>query len=110
MRLLNDDKSTEAVRHFDDAIRENPDYLEAYVGRAEARRSLRQYELSLEDCSKVIQIDPIEPRGYNCRGFAYNLLKQYEPAVRDLNEAIRLNPHFAIAFEHRGNAYSGLQQ
>jgi len=110
MRLLNDDKSTEAVRHFDDAIRANPDYLEAYVGRAEARRSLRQYELSLEDCSKVIQINPTEPRGYNCRGFAYNLLKQYEPAVRDLNEAIRLNPHFAIAFEHRGNAYSGLQQ
>jgi serine/threonine protein kinase/Flp pilus assembly protein TadD len=110
MRLFNDDKATEAVRHFDDAIRENPDYLEAYVGRAEARRSLRQYELSLEDCSKVIQINPTEPRGYNCRGFAYNLLKQYEPAVRDLNEAIRLNPRFAIAFEHRGNAYSGLQQ
>jgi serine/threonine protein kinase/Tfp pilus assembly protein PilF len=110
MRLLNDDKAVEAIRHFDDAIRANPDYLEAYVGRAGARRNLRQYELSLEDCSKVIQINPTEPRGFNCRGFAYNLLKQYEPALRDLNEAIRLNPNFALAFENRADAYSALQQ
>jgi serine/threonine protein kinase len=110
MRLLNAGKTTEAVRHFDDAIRANPDYLEAYVGRAEVRRNLRQYELSLEDCNRVIQINPIEPRGYQCRGFGYSLLTQYEPAVRDLNEAIRLNPNFALAFEHRASAYSALQQ
>jgi serine/threonine protein kinase len=54
MRLFNDDKATEAVRHFDDAIRADPDYLEAYVGRAGARRILRQYELSIEDCNKAI--------------------------------------------------------
>jgi tetratricopeptide (TPR) repeat protein len=110
MRLFNDQKATEAIRHFDDAIRASPNYLEAYLGRAGARRNLRQLELSIEDCSKVIQIDPSEPRGYNCRGFTNNLLEQYEPAVRDLTEAIRLNPNFAIAFENRGNAYAALQQ
>ena len=110
MRLLNDDNATEAIRHFNDAIRANPDYLEAYLGRAGARRRLRQYELSAEDCNKVIRIDPTEPRGFTCRGFAHNLLEQYEPAVRDLNEAIRLNPNFALAFENRANAYSALQQ
>ncbi len=110
MSLFNAGKATEAVRHFDDAIRAEPDYLEAYVGRAEARRTLRQFELSVADCSKIIQINPLDPRGYNCRGFGYTQLSQYQPAVRDLNEAIRLNPNFALAFEHRANAYSFLQQ
>jgi serine/threonine protein kinase/Tfp pilus assembly protein PilF len=110
MSLLNGGKTTEAVRHFDEAIRETPDYLEAYVGRAEARRTLRQFELSVEDCNQVIRINPLESRGYNCRGFGYIQLSQYGPAVQDLSEAIRLNPNFAIAYEHRANAYSFLQQ
>lgn len=67
-------------------------------------------ELSLADCNKVVQINPIEPRGYNCRGFAYSLPAQYDAAVRDLTEVIRLSPNFAIALEHRAGVYSALQQ
>jgi Tfp pilus assembly protein PilF/class 3 adenylate cyclase len=110
MRLLDQDKPAEATRHFDDALRASPDYVDAYIGRAEARRLLVQYELSIEDCKKIIQIRADDPRGYNCRGSGYQLLKQYEPALRDFNEAIRLNPGFAMAYSNRGGAYSGLQQ
>jgi tetratricopeptide (TPR) repeat protein/class 3 adenylate cyclase len=109
-RLLEEDKPDEAVRRFDDAIRASPDYVDAYVGRAEARRRLVQYELSLEDCNKIIRIKADDPRGYNCRGFARQLLKQYKQALPDFNEAIRLNPSFALAYDNRGSAYSGLQQ
>jgi class 3 adenylate cyclase len=108
--LLDQDQPAEAARRFDDALRASPNSVDAYAGRAEARRKMLQYELSIEDCNKIIQIKADDPRGYNCRGFGYQLLKQYEPALRDFNEAIRLNPSFALAYSNRGSAYSGLQQ
>jgi len=101
---------TEAVRRFDDAVRANPNDVDAYVGRAEARRKLLQYDLSLQDCNKVIQLRANDPRGYNCRGFGHQLLKQFEAALPDFNEAIRLNPNFILAYEHRGTTYEQLQQ
>jgi len=108
--LLEQDKLAEALARFNDAIRASPDYIDAYVGRAAARRNMGQYELSIEDCNKIIQLRPDEPRGHNCRGFGYMHLNQYQRAVGDFDEAIRLNPNFAIAYENRGNAYSNLQQ
>ncbi len=110
MVLIDQQKAAEAVQHFDDAIRAAPNYIDAYVGRAEARRMLLQFDLSIADCNKVIQLKADDSRGYNCRGVAHQLLKQYDAALPDLNEAIRLNPNFAIAYEHRGTTYSMLGQ
>lgn len=108
--LLDQHKAVKAARRFDDALRASPDYVDAYVGRAQARRGLEQYLLSLEDCNQVIRINPTDPRGYNCRGYGYELLKQYEPALRDFNKAIGMNPSFAQAFADRGATYASLEQ
>jgi class 3 adenylate cyclase/Tfp pilus assembly protein PilF len=108
--LLDRHKAAEASRRFDDALRASPDYVDAYIGRAQARRMLVEYELSLKDCNEVIRISPDDPRGYNCRGYGYELLKRSETALRDFNEAIRLNPSFAQAYADRGAAYNDLQQ
>jgi class 3 adenylate cyclase len=107
---LDHDQASSSIAHFDEAIRISPNFIEAYVGRAEARRLLGQYEVSLADCNKVMQLKPTDPRAYNCRGHGYLLMKQYEKAIPDLDQAIRLNPTFVFAFENRGNAYAGLQQ
>jgi class 3 adenylate cyclase/Tfp pilus assembly protein PilF len=109
MQMIDENKAEQAVRRFDEAIGAKPDFLDAYVGRAEARRMLVQYELSVEDCKKIIQLKPDEPRGYNCRGLGRQLLKQYDASLSDLNEAIRRNPNFALAYANRGETYSLLQ-
>jgi class 3 adenylate cyclase len=108
-RLIDEDKAAEAVRRLDDAIRAKPDFVDAYVERAEARRRLLQYELSLEDCNKIIQLKPDEPRGYNCRGFGRQQLKQFDASLPDFNEAIRRNPNFALAYGNRGTTYNLLE-
>ena len=109
-RLLDQDKLSGAALQFDYAIRANPDYIDAYLGRAEARRRLGQYDLSVEDCDKITQLKADDPRGYNCRGFGRQMLKQLEAALPDFDEAIRLNPNFVIAYEHRGTTYSLLEK
>lgn len=110
MRLLKQANPTQAAQRFSDAIRIKPDYIAGYAGRAQARRQLMQYELSIADCNKIIQLAPEDARGPNCRGAAYLQTKQYEMALRDFSEAIRLKPDFELAYLFRGTAYSGLQQ
>ena len=110
MRLIDEKQPSEAVQHFDGAIRANPNFVLAYLGRAEARRLLSLYELSIADCNHAMQINPEEPRVYFCRGLGEGLLTRYDLAVRDYGEAIRLNPKFAPAFEMRGVANSNLEQ
>jgi class 3 adenylate cyclase len=110
VRLLSEDKPAEAALRFGEAIRSRPDYVNAYVDRAEARRKLLQWELSLEDCNKIIQLRADDPRGYNCRGFGRQMIGQPDAALTDFNEALRLNPNFVIAYEHRGGTYELLGQ
>jgi Flp pilus assembly protein TadD/class 3 adenylate cyclase len=110
MRLIEEEMPAEAMPHFDTAIRANPKYVLAYLGRAQSRRLLKQYEMSIEDCNRAMQIKPEEPRVYFCRGLSEGLLKRYDQAVRDYGEAIRLNAKFAPAYEMRGEANFNLQQ
>jgi class 3 adenylate cyclase/regulator of sirC expression with transglutaminase-like and TPR domain len=108
--LMDQHKAAKAEQRFDDALRDSPVYVDAYVGRAQARRGLVKYELSLEDCNQVIRLRPADPRGYNCRGWGNELLKQYEPALRDFDKAISLDPNFSQAYFDRGTAYYALEQ
>jgi tetratricopeptide (TPR) repeat protein/class 3 adenylate cyclase len=108
-QLLHDLKFTEAVPYYDAAIKANPDYLNAYVGRADALRRLGKYDQSVADCNKAMQINALDARGRNCRGVAYVLMSKFAEAVSDFNEAIRLNPDFGSAYIGRGDAYIGLR-
>jgi serine/threonine protein kinase/Tfp pilus assembly protein PilF len=110
MLLIDQQKPAEAVPHFDDSIRANPNFLAAYLGRAEARRQTGQYETSIEDCNRALQLAPQDARAYFCRGLGEAFLEQYDLTVRDDTEAIRINPDFVLAYQGRGNAYNNLQQ
>jgi Flp pilus assembly protein TadD/class 3 adenylate cyclase len=107
-RLIDDHDAANAVPHFDKALAADPVYIEALLGRAQARRLLEQYDRSIEDCNRVVKINKDEPRGYTCRGLDDHLANRNDAAVTDFSEAIRLNPAFALAYNERGVAYADL--
>ena len=110
-RLLVDQKKpADAIPFLDRAIRAHPNYLNAYLARAEARRLSSQYEMSMEDCNQALRISAQDARPHFCRGLGEALLKQYDLALRDYGDAIRINPDFANAYDSRANAYNNLQQ
>ena len=47
---------------------------------------------SIEDFSKVIQLDPNHVDAYELRGLAYADLKDFKKALADLEKAIQLDP------------------
>ena len=109
-QLVNQNNAADALPHFDKALAIDPNYVDAHVGRAEARRMLDQYDLSLPDCTSVIRINPEDPRGYNCRGLTRKSAKNYDAAIADFTQAIKLNPRFVAAYFDRANTYTDQKQ
>ncbi|HKD09009.1 MAG TPA: tetratricopeptide repeat protein [Bryobacteraceae bacterium] len=109
-RLIENQDPANAIAHFDKALAVDSIYVEALLGRAQARRLLQQYDRSLEDCDRALKISKNEPAGYMCRGFADHLATHNDVAVKDFTEAIRLNPAFALAYNERGVAYADLEK
>ena len=90
-KLLNSGRYREAIPHFDEAIRLNPRYAEAYNNRGTAYDSLGQSQRAIQDYDEAIRLNSRFAEAYNNRGTAYDSLGQYQRAIQDYDEAIRLN-------------------
>lgn len=86
------------------------EYENAYNNRGVAYGKSRQYEQSIQDFNKVIELNPNYDLPYNNRGLAYMYLGQNELAIQDFNKAIALNTNYLEAYNNRGIAYYDLEQ
>lgn len=68
------------------------EYLEAYSGRGYDRFFLGEYQGSLEDFSKAIELDPNNATNYRKRGAVFYSMQNYKDAKTDFQEAVRLDP------------------
>lgn len=60
---------------------------------------------AIADCSRVIGLQPNNPAGYSCRGFAYSYIFSYKEAFADFNRAIELAPNDPNLYFERGHTY-----
>ncbi len=68
------------------------------------------YEKQIDDCSKVLKLNPKDEDTYVKRGFAYGGLKQYQNGIDDCCKALALNPRFERAYSIRGYIYEQLKE
>ena len=101
-------KYEEAVKHYDEAIRLNPQYAGAYNNRGNAKSAFGRHEEAIADYDEAIRLSPQHAPSYNNRGIAKSALGRHEESIADYNEAIRLNPQDANAYCNRGKAKSVL--
>ncbi len=87
------------------ALQTNPDDIEAYVQRATAELTLRQYEAALADYSAAIELDGEDGRLYEYRGKVY--LDTDDPrAVSDFMTAINLGRTLSNTYNRIAIAYA----
>src|SRR3990167_4522679 len=94
-----------AIADYSEAIRLDPQFVEAINGRGFAYRNQKDYARAIADFSELIRLNPQREYGFYDRGLSYKGKKDYARAITDFSEVIRLNPQWADAFYHRGYAY-----
>ncbi len=82
----------EAIQDYDEAIRLDPQRIEAYNNRGRAYLNLDQAQKAIEDFDQVLRLDPQLAEAYYNRGLAHDRLGQNEKAKADFDQAIALDP------------------
>ena len=97
-----------AIRDFDEAIRRDRSYVEAYYYRGLAKVNRGIFNEAIVDLNRVVRLDPDWRDAYFERGKAYGNLEQFDRAIKDFNQVIILDPENVEAYNTRGFAYSEL--
>jgi tetratricopeptide (TPR) repeat protein len=99
-----------AITDYGTAIRLDPKYAEAYVGRGDAYKTgafwdKANLDRAIADYSEAIRLKPKSFAVYNKRGSAYETKGDVDRAIAEYSEAIRLDPKYSPAYASRGNTY-----
>jgi len=114
----------EAIRHYSEAIRLDPDYAPTYNSRGltlAARRKEKDLDAALADYTAAIRLCPVEVRAdeqstptisayYLNRALAHHRVADSEAALRDLTQAIERGSLDCMAFFLRGDYRLGGKQ
>ncbi len=96
----------EAIKHYTEAIRLNPNLVEAYNNRGLAYYRKDDYDQAIQDYSKAIDLNPNYAKAHYSRGIVYYRKGELDEAFQDFTRAIELQPDFTDAYYNRGVAYS----
>lgn len=103
--LVNDDYE-EKLKYYNKAIKENPDFADAYINRGLVKNELNDFEGSITDYDKAIELDSKCSLAFNNRGYSKYKKGDYEGALADYNKAILLNPNLKIALDNKAKLLS----
>ncbi len=104
--LLDHHKGDEAIVEFDEAVRLDPKYAQAYIDRGLAYSRKGDPDRAIADYNEALRLDPKLAMAYAGRGHAYAKKGDLVRAFADCEEALRLDPKLALAYNSRGHTYA----
>lgn len=94
-----------AIYHFTQTIKLNPQFVEGYLNRAYTYYKLNEFEKAIADYEISYQLDPNSSIPFVNIGFIYGLIGQNDLAVEYYSRAITLNPQDFNAYYNRAGEY-----
>jgi tetratricopeptide (TPR) repeat protein len=95
-----------SIADYDQAIRQNPQNLSAYINRGAVRYDGGELTEALADFEQAIQLDPRNSVAIFNRGNVRQAFGNYDQAMEDYNQSIALNPLDPAAYFNRAVAYA----
>jgi len=89
-----------AIPYFLEAVKNNPNYAEAYFQIGYCKGKLGRYAEAIEFYRQAIGIKPGDFGGHNNLCVAYNNVGRYREAVASCRQAIQLKPDLAEAYNN----------
>lgn len=100
----------EAIKAYNEALRQNKQCTEAMIHRGSARIWSEQVEEGIKDLNRALKSAPRNYLAHYYLGVAYYQQFKTLKAISALNRCIELNPDYAPAFYLRGAAQAELVQ
>ena len=94
-----------AIEHYTEALKLNPQLVEAYNNRGINYEDKGDFERAIADYTRAIELNPDYADAYNNRGNICNNKGDFERAIADYTRAIELDPDFADTCLNRGLAH-----
>ncbi|XP_024541869.1 hsp70-Hsp90 organizing protein 3-like [Selaginella moellendorffii] len=86
-------KYPEAVKHYSEALRRNPNDVKAYSNRAASYTKLGAFPEGLKDANKCLEIDPSFIKGYSRKGAIQFFMKEYDKALETYQTGLKYDEH-----------------
>src|SRR5437588_673168 len=87
-----------AIQDFDQAIRLNAKFIDAYANRGAAYSAQGKQDKAIEDFDQAIKLAPNDFQAFMNRGVAYAATGDQDRAIQDYDQAIFFNPRLAAAY------------
>jgi len=101
-------RTEEAIEHYLQALRSNPDYVKAHYNLSNAYAEQGKTKKAIEACKQAIRIKPdIANIHYNL-GVFYGESGKYEEAMEAFKQTIRIDPDYLQAHYNLGGVYTRL--
>ena len=94
-RLTRTRDRQKAMAGLDRLIAKAPVFAEAYNQRAIIAFSLKQYERSILDCEKTLELNPFHFAAQCGIGQCYLQMRRHKTALKAFRNALRINPNLA---------------
>lgn len=99
------DDYKQAIDLFTRAIKMDPQFVDAYLGRGYARSSQGEMAQALADMNEAIRIDPGSALAYHSRGSLYGEKKEYDRALADFAQALKLDSSMSSVYIDRATIW-----
>ncbi|MCP4535583.1 MAG: tetratricopeptide repeat protein [Chloroflexi bacterium] len=100
----------QAVVEFEEAIRLDPDYVEAHYNLGLVYADRGEFGAAIAEHEQAIELAPDLAEAHNGLGNAHYNLDRIDEALAAYHEAIRLDPSLIDAYFNLGHAYAAIDQ
>jgi tetratricopeptide (TPR) repeat protein len=101
---------SEALLVYNNAITIEPDYFEAWNGKADALNREQKFTEALEASDRVLVLKPDYVQGWINRGYILYNLGRYDEELKAYETAITLDPASPAAWFNKGYSLAGMKR
>ena len=107
---LKSDNYLIAISNFNEALNQNPDLKEVYLGRAFAYARIKELDKALQDITTFTSSFPSEPKGHLLMARIYASKQNFDNAIIEYGKTIELSDDEYSIYDERGWIYIELQK
>lgn len=101
LKLLSEKQIIRAMNAFNDTIRKNPNFVEAYYQKGQIHMKLFEHPEAIECFSDALKVQPRYTLALEARAQAYNEMGDGERSRTDYESLMDLNPERAEEFQQK---------